>query len=74
MKIGRWGEMLVQDYLMRLKDSDSNIEAVLWANSEGEKGLPWDFEIVYMGIEGLESSHTVYIEVGSMFFLDIILT
>ncbi|RUS69201.1 hypothetical protein EGW08_023037 [Elysia chlorotica] len=63
LKIGRWGEMLVLDYLIRLKDVDPNIEAVLWANAEGEKGLPWDFEIVYLGTQGLDNSYTVYIEV-----------
>ena len=64
MKIGRWGEMLVLDYLMRLKASDQSIEAVLWANAEGEKGLPWDFEVVYFGMEGADNSRTVYVEVG----------
>ncbi|GFS15970.1 tudor domain-containing protein [Elysia marginata] len=63
LKTGRWGEMLVLDYLLRLKDSDSSIEAVLWANAEGEKGLPWDFEVVYFGMEGPDDSRSVYIEV-----------
>ncbi|CAL1544092.1 unnamed protein product [Lymnaea stagnalis] len=60
--IGLWGEMLVLDYLIRQKDTNSNIEAVLWANADGEKGLPFDFEIVYK-TDDPEKLHSVFVEV-----------
>ncbi|XP_059138506.1 uncharacterized protein LOC131926926 isoform X3 [Physella acuta] len=60
--IGLWGEMLVLDYLVRHKESNSDIEAVLWTNVDGEKGLPYDFEIVFKSGEP-DTFHSVFVEV-----------
>ncbi|GFO25015.1 tudor domain-containing protein, partial [Plakobranchus ocellatus] len=68
LAVGRWGEMLVLDYLHKLKNSNPNIDAVLWANAEGEKGLPWDFEVIYT--EGDNTQLTVYIEVKTTITAD----
>nr|KAG5712633.1 hypothetical protein BaRGS_029688 [Batillaria attramentaria] len=45
-EIGRWGELLVYDYLQKQKEMCSEIYDIIWANDVAESGKPYDFEVV----------------------------
>ncbi|XP_056016364.1 uncharacterized protein LOC125663893 [Ostrea edulis] len=44
-EIGRWGEHLVHQYLLRQQEVDPSIIEVKWCNKENEQGTPYDFEL-----------------------------
>ncbi|XP_055892730.1 uncharacterized protein LOC106068793 isoform X2 [Biomphalaria glabrata] len=60
--IGLWGEHLVFDYLRRQKEENASIESVIWANADGEKGLPFDFEIV-LKTSDADKTSSIFVEV-----------
>uniref|UniRef100_A0A2C9LHE0 Protein NO VEIN C-terminal domain-containing protein n=1 Tax=Biomphalaria glabrata TaxID=6526 RepID=A0A2C9LHE0_BIOGL len=60
--IGLWGEHLVFDYLRRQKEENASIQSVIWANAEGEKGLPFDFEIV-LKTSDADKTSSIFVEV-----------
>ena len=60
IEIGRWGEMLVYDYLLHQKELHEDIYDVIWSNDVEESGKPYDFEVVCATDE---EAYTIYIEV-----------
>ncbi|CAL1544088.1 unnamed protein product [Lymnaea stagnalis] len=61
-EVGQWGEQFVLEYLRQQMRSNQNIHSVEWANSDGEKGLPYDFIVKYRTNEP-DKLRTVYVEV-----------
>lgn len=60
IEVGRWGELLVFDYLLQQKEMHSDIYDVIWTNQAEESGKPYDFEVV---CATEEEAYTVFIEV-----------
>ncbi|KAK3589090.1 hypothetical protein CHS0354_017428 [Potamilus streckersoni] len=58
-EVGIWGEHLIYNYLMKVKDMDGTIKKVEWINREGETGAPYDLEVYY------QNNQVHYIEVKS---------
>ena len=59
-EIGRWGELLVYDYLLQQKEMHDDIYDVIWTNDVEESGKPYDFEVV---CTPGDEAYTLYIEV-----------
>ena len=60
---GRWGEELVYNYLLTLREStDSKVVKAVWVNEERETGLPYDCEI-HLYDSDTETTDTIFIEV-----------
>ncbi|KAK3603430.1 hypothetical protein CHS0354_009413 [Potamilus streckersoni] len=60
--VGRWGEALVYNYLLQVKQTDPKISDVKWINAEQETSTPYDVEVHYVDQFGF---HVNYIEVKS---------
>ncbi|XP_041072786.1 protein NO VEIN [Carcharodon carcharias] len=63
--IGEWGERLVHAFLMHWKESDSQNKPknVMWANENGESGLPYDFKVTFTSVS--DEQVETFIEVKS---------
>ncbi|XP_078082199.1 uncharacterized protein LOC144502066 [Mustelus asterias] len=63
--IGDWGERLVYAFLLHWRESDSEHKPknVMWANENGESGLPYDFKVTFTSVSN-EQMET-FIEVKS---------
>ncbi|XP_067914661.1 uncharacterized protein wu:fj29h11 isoform X3 [Heterodontus francisci] len=63
--IGEWGERLVYAFLMHWKESDSEHKPrdVMWANENGESGLPYDFKVTFTSVT--DKQVETFIEVKS---------
>ncbi|KAL3859495.1 hypothetical protein ACJMK2_009714 [Sinanodonta woodiana] len=59
-EVGIWGEQLVYNYLIKIKDVEGTIQEVKWINKEGETGAPYDLEVYYQN-----NPQVHYIEVKS---------
>ncbi|KAL3859494.1 hypothetical protein ACJMK2_009713 [Sinanodonta woodiana] len=59
-EVGIWGEQLIYNYLMKMKDVEGTIQEVKWINKEGETGAPYDLEVYYQN-----NPQVHYIEVKS---------
>ncbi|KAL8608369.1 hypothetical protein ACOMHN_002602 [Nucella lapillus] len=60
VEVGRWGELLVFDYLRQQKDMHSDIYDVIWTNQAEESGKPYDFEVV---CTTEDEAYTIFVEV-----------
>ncbi|XP_067859939.1 uncharacterized protein wu:fj29h11 isoform X2 [Heptranchias perlo] len=63
--IGEWGERLVHAFLNHWKESDSGHRPreVMWANENGESGLPYDFRVLFTSADNGQAE--TFIEVKS---------
>ncbi|XP_043571064.1 protein NO VEIN isoform X1 [Chiloscyllium plagiosum] len=63
--IGEWGERLVHAFLIHWKESDSQHKPrdIMWANENGESGLPYDFKVIFTSMN--DEQVETFIEVKS---------